>query len=125
MGSGDGVSQMVPIYDDYVVPHAVQRLDLGGQDLTEYLMRLLREERGYQFASASERRAARDIKERFGYVAQDFRTEMQTVGQNPDQERTYTLPDGNAIIAASSELFRCPEALFQPGLVGKDVEGIH
>merc|ERR1711948_18967 len=91
----------------------------GGQDLTEYLMRLLREERGYQFSNVSERRAARAMKEQFGYVAQDYRTWEQA------EERSYTLPDGNAIIAASDELFHCSEPLFKPGLFGKDLEGIH
>lgn len=125
--SGDGVTQLVPIFDDYVVPHAVQRMDLGGQDLTEYLMKLLTE-RGYpsyQFATDSERRAARDIKERHCYVAQDFRTELLAAEQNPEQDRSFTLPDGNAIIVGGSELLRCAEALFQPGLIGKEAGGIH
>lgn len=123
--SGDGVSHMVPIFDDYVVPHAVQRLDLGGRDLTEYLARLLREERGYRLMSAAERRATRDIKETLCYVAQHFKAELHMAADNLDQERSYTLPDGNTIISAGSELFRCPEALFQPGLVGKESVGIH
>ena len=29
--------------------------------------------------------------------------------RGPCQECTYALPDGNAIIAAGAELFRCPE----------------
>jgi len=122
---GDGVSQTVPIFDDFVVPHAVQRLDLGGRDLTEYLARLLREERGYRFATAAERRAARDVKEQLCYVAQHFNAELRSAGDNPDQERSYALPDGNVVIAAGSELFRCPEALFQPALVGRESVGIH
>mmetsp|Transcript_47385 Transcript_47385/g.106586 ORF Transcript_47385/g.106586 Transcript_47385/m.106586 type:complete len:305 (+) Transcript_47385:2-916(+) len=123
--SGDSVSHMVPIFDDYVVPHAVQRLDVGGRDLTDYLGKLLREERGYRLSTAAERRATRDIKEKLCYVAQNFKPELQAAAENPDQERTYTLPDGNTMIAAGSELFRCPEALFQPAFISKESSGIH
>lgn len=124
--SGDGVSTVVPIYDDYVVPFAVQRLDLGGRDLTEYLARLLREERGYAFHTAAERRAAWEVKEQLCYVAENYTAELRAAAENPEQqERSYALPDGSAIVAAGSERFRCPEALFQPSLVGKEVPGLH
>lgn len=122
---GDGVSQMVPIWEGYVVPHAVQRLDLGGRDLTDYLVRLLYEERGYNLDSVATRRAARALKEQHCYVAQHYKSELAAAGDNPDLERTFQLPDGNVIVAAGAERFRCPEALFQPALLGKEAPGIH
>jgi len=124
--SGDGVTHTVPIYEGYALPHAVQRLDLAGRDLTEWMMKLLTERGEFRPVTTAEREITRDIKEKLAYVSLSYTEDMAKAesGEIPDLEKTYQLPDGN-VITLGNERFRCPEALFQPSLIGLEQLGIH
>ncbi|KAH3745047.1 actin, cytoplasmic 2 [Pelomyxa schiedti] len=119
--TGDGVTQTVPILEAVIPEGCTRRLDLAGCDLSNYMMTLLNE-RGCSIITKHPREFGRDIKEKLAYVALDAEAEMGISASSP--EKSYELPDGT-FINVGTERFRCPEALFQPALLGRGDVGIH
>ncbi|XP_042872732.1 actin-like [Penaeus japonicus] len=116
MDTGDGVSHAVPILEGTIVPHALQRLDVGGRSLTDHMLKILAEQ-GHAFRTSEGQSIARDVKEKLCYV-------MTNSYHSFPFKETYTLPGGNAI-TVGRERFVCPEGLFQPSHLGLHSQGIH
>ncbi len=119
---GEGVTKIVPISEGYVLTHAIQLMDIAGQDITRYLLRLLREA-GYPLTSATEKSQAIDIKETFCYVSSDFNKETELMKNSPTMEKIYKTPDGEEI-KIKGERFIAPECLFKPVLIGKEINSL-
>ena len=115
--SGDGVTQIIPIYNGISINSGLTRIDFGGRDLTEYMIRLLIETGNY-FSSSYEKEIAKDIKEKACYTALDYYKEIKKI-----KPFDYKLPDGKNITLTEQRI-KCVEALFNPELAGKDIDNI-
>ena len=109
---GDGVCSIVPVYEGYVVQHASFQLDISGCNLTDYLARLLIQE-GHGIVV--ERDNTCNVKEKVCYV------EPHADGVS----KFYKLQYGTVIAITDRCRYMCPEALFQPSLLGMSSAGVH
>lgn len=97
MNSGDGVSYTYPVYDGYVIPHGILNMNFAGGDLTDYLMKILKNS-GHNFSMTTEREIVRDIKEKLCYVALDFEKEISgKEASSSSLKKSYKLPDGKMV----------------------------
>ncbi|XP_072296535.1 actin-1 isoform X2 [Eucyclogobius newberryi] len=121
LDSGDGVTHSVPVYDGYVLPHAVQRFPLAGADVTAQLTKLLQEQ-GVCMRTTAEEEIVREMKEKCCCVALNYKEELHEGASCG--EASYTMPDGK-IVTLGTERIRAPEILFKPELIGRDHYGLH
>jgi len=122
LDSGDGVSHIVAVYEGFVPPELIRRLDVAGRHLTTYLIKLMLL-RGYSFNSQSDFETVRELKDNLCYVAYDIAKERQLAMETTVVIRSYKLPNGDTI-KIGRERFEAAEALFNPVLVDCAQPGI-
>lgn len=118
--SGEGCTSIVPVFEGFALPHSIERMDVGGRNITEYLNLLLKKNGVANFHTSAEMETVRDIKEKLCYVA--FKAEINEHAEEEHSE-VYTLPDGNTL-KIGNEKSRAPEILFNPSLIGLEYSGI-
>merc|ERR1711981_788342 len=122
--SGDGVTHTVPVFEGFSLPHAVEKMEIAGRVLTEYLQKLLLEA-GRSFTSAAEIEIVRQIKEELCYVAQNYEEEHETAKTSPEHDKQYTLPDQSIITVPATVRMGAPELIFKPNLNGMTCKSLH
>ncbi|KAH3758935.1 actin 7 [Pelomyxa schiedti] len=119
---GEGVTQIVPIYENLWPQAAVIGEDIAGCDITNHLAQLLPEAPFAPYPRSSGL-IVRDIKEKLGYVALDYAVEKGKT--DSEIQKQYELPDGE-VISVGHERFTCVEGLFQPQFIlGRNSQGLH
>lgn len=122
LDSGDGVTHCIPISKGMILRNNIERLNIAGRDITEYLIRLL-QKKGYAFNSSADFETIREIKEKFCFVSNDIQADRELEKNTTIFNTYHKLPDGQRI-HISNEKYEAPEILFNPYLIGRDVEGI-
>lgn len=114
--SGDGVSQICSILNGCSIPSSFIRSDFGGQDISEYLIKLFML-KGIDFISDTEKLLLNEIKKKY--------LQMTLEGKKDDiVPSKYTLPDLTSI-TIDIEKTLASKVLLNPSLVGKNCLGFH
>ena len=120
---GEGVSNTVPVFEGYAMPHAIHNIDIAGKDVTQELIRQINE--GQVIVNKDYYENVRDMKEQMCAVAMNYQHAIK--GEDPldDEQRSYELPDTKKIIKVGhKQRFSATEILFNPRLIGSEVYGI-
>jgi actin-related protein 2 len=107
--TGDGVTHVMPVWEGFVDPNLIRRLDVAGRHVTKYLINLL-QLRGYSFNRIADYDVVRQIKEKFCYVALDYEMEKRLALETTCLMEQYTLPDGR-VIKLGFERFQAAEVI--------------
>lgn len=117
---GDRVTNIVPVEEGFPHPEAIQRLDIGGKDLTCYLARILME-KGYSFITSAELKIVRDIKEKLCYC-----TPVRTFERNNEEvpEKYYEVGCDGRVLTLDKECYLAVDVLFNPARLGMSAPGL-
>jgi actin, other eukaryote len=121
--AGDGVSHTIPVFEGFSIPHAVEKMEIAGRVLTDWMQKLLLGT-GESLTSSAELEIVRDIKEKLCYVAQNYEQENQQAQNSSENDKQYTMPDKRVITVPAHVRMTCPELLFQPALNGKSCKSL-
>jgi len=122
LDSGDGVTHCIPVSDGAILKHSIERMDIAGRHVTEYLVRLL-QKKGYAFNSSADFDFVRELKEKYCFVSNDIESDRKLERETSFYNSYHLLPDETRI-RISDEKFEAPEILFNPSLIGKEYDGI-
>ena len=123
LDSGDGVTHCIPIFEDFILPQNIKRLDIAGRHITEYLIKLL-QRKVYSFNSSADFELVREIKEKYCFVSCDIDSDRKLDAETTYYNSIHKLPDGRKI-RISNEKFEAPEILFNPNLIKNESPGVH
>jgi len=123
LDSGDGVTHCIPIIEGRVFKAQIERLNLAGRHVTQYLTKLLLL-RGYAFNSTADFETVREIKEKSCFVSCDIKLDRKLSKETTTHMEEYRLPD-QTLIKIEKERFEASELLFNPGYAGFEMRGCH
>ena len=111
--SGEGKTQCTSIIEGNIVKESIQNVDITGEDITKYLIKLLNHD-NICLTTIGEIYQAILIKERHCYAL---------LNEENKKYKQYTMPDGKTI-TLKAPLYKSIEVLFDPLLCGKEQGGI-
>ena len=107
---GDEITSIWPIASSFLLHHQIKKIDFGGNDIIDYLIRNL-QMKGYDLHPISDFLIGREIKNKYCFVSFDIDSDRKLYKETTYYNSFHTLPDGRKIII-SKEKFEAPEMLF-------------
>lgn len=119
LDSGAGVTHITPVFDSFIASNAINRINFGGDDVTQHLKTILFE-RGLNFTSPVDLLQVKKIKEQLCFVSQDYENDVKPATDEGSFLEDFRLPDGQSV-ALGKERFRAAEILFNPSILQSEL----
>lgn len=129
VSAGYDMTRLTPVYEGFLLPHAIQLLPVGGRTLTDVMFKKL-VENGYLLHPIKDRKLVEEIKEKMCKVSKEALSLRNNRGSdlqadvNVSETRSFKSNTGR-VFELGDEVEACPEVLFDPALVGEESKGIH
>jgi len=120
--SGEGVTNTVPVFEGYALPHAIQSMKVAGQDITQTLFEELRA--CDILISEQQMEVVQAIKEKMCSVALDYNKSLQSPDPLSDEARSFVLPDKRVIKVPHKARFNATEIMFKPQQINGNTLGL-
>jgi len=111
--SGEGLTQAVPVFEGYAIPHAIFKAEIAGQDITAKVQKMMEREDGAEFSGSLPTMQA--LKEKVCSVALEYRSTIKGPDTADEESRSFELPDGKIIRVNQQIRLGAPEVLFGDG----------
>ncbi|KAG7346620.1 actin family protein [Nitzschia inconspicua] len=119
---GDAMTHITPVYKGHAIPKADKTLAVGGRDITNQLLKLLRL-KGHPMNDREDSELGRQIKEQLCYISTDLIMDEQLASETTALMEFFKLVDGTTV-SLSRERFEAAEVLFKPELLSIESKGI-
>ena len=106
-------STVVPVSNGYPYSSCIQTIDVGGKDVSEFLLKML-VKKGYDEKKI--KKYIKHIKKNFCFVENENNSKNKEITK-------FNLPDGTEI-NLDKEKYLCTEILFHPEMINKTVGGV-
>lgn len=113
---GCGLTSIVPVFEGYALPHAIQKVPMAGHDITSYIHSKLSEH-----LRPNQMFVARSISEEMTVAALNYHKGVQLLSED---KRYYELPGGKIINVDQDVLATAAEIVFNPSVISSPIRGL-
>lgn len=107
--SGEGLTQAVPVFEGYAIPHAIFKMEVAGQDITAKVQSMMQNQDGAEYAGNQS--TVQALKEKVCSVGLS-QSAMKGPDNADEESRSFELPDGKIIQVNQQIRLGAPEVLF-------------
>lgn len=117
---GASANRIVPIYEGYILDHAVQLLRTGGTVIDNFMHNEVKNA-GFCAETSVQKQIVRVLKEKACFCSLDYDEDLKN---KKHFRKEFQMPDG-CMVELDEARFKVPELLFHPELFNLEEKGLH